>query len=75
MRSFDEGKGQKINAGGREYTITPELVEIRKEMQKISGRWGPPGIDFCCLSSFYQLLDVMSLKFCCASDATCHESL
>jgi hypothetical protein len=38
LRSLDAGEVAKISAGGREYELTPELVEIRKEEQKLAGR-------------------------------------
>ena len=40
-RSFDKGESPTISAGGREFAVTPELVELRKEQQKVSGRCAP----------------------------------
>ena len=36
--SFDKGESPTISAGGRDFAVTPELVELRKEQQKVSGR-------------------------------------
>ena len=41
--SFDKGESATISAGGRDFAVTPELVELRKEQQKVSGRCAQQG--------------------------------
>ena len=36
--SFDEGKAANVSAGGRDFEVTPELLDIKLEEQKLSGR-------------------------------------
>jgi len=36
--SFSREGKHKISAGGRDFEITPDMLEIREEMQKESGK-------------------------------------
>lgn len=39
--SFDEGKASTVSAGGRDFEVTPDLLDIKLEEQKLSGRFDP----------------------------------
>ena len=38
LRSFSRQGKHTVSAGGREFKVTPEMLEIREETQKESGK-------------------------------------
>lgn len=43
-KSFDEGKAASVSAGGRDFEVTPALLDIKLEEQKLSGRKFTPSV-------------------------------
>lgn len=40
--SFAEGKPATVSAGGRDFEVTPELLDIQEKEEKLNGRCRPP---------------------------------
>lgn len=40
--SFGEGKPATVSAGGRDFEVTPDLLDIQEKEEKLNGRCTPP---------------------------------
>ena len=38
MCSFDEGKTATVSAGGRDFEVTPEMLDIKEKLETLNGR-------------------------------------
>ena len=61
--SFDEGKAATVSAGGRDFEVTPELLDIKLEEQKLSGRCASQSTSWATIC--YYGVRISCLKSCC----------